>query len=170
MKTEKQPLVFPTQKMSPIWNLLLVFPLLMTCYIFPVQQLIGGYFSVYSLIPVAFVLSAMALFYSIVLRVSISEDGIRYKMSPFHFRFKEIPKPDIKTMELVVFDALGEYGGWGIRWTGTTTAYILKSGWGMMVTKQSGKKVLIGIPKETEASALEALKQFGYPLPDAVPK
>jgi len=73
-------------------------------------------------------------------------------------------------MELVVFDALGEYGGWGIRWTGKTTAYILKSGWGMMVTQQSGKKVLIGIPKGTETEALEALKQFGYPLPDAVSK
>jgi len=40
----------------------------------------------------------------------------------------------------------------------------------MMVTKQSGKKVLIGIPKGTETVALEVLKQFGYPLSDAMSK
>jgi len=101
--------------------------------------------------------------------LKISENGIRYKMSPILLRFREISKTDIKRVTMVVFDAL-EYGGWGIRWTGDTTAYILKSGWGIMITKRSGKKVLIGIPKGTETEVLEALKQFGYPLSDAVSK
>jgi len=87
---DPQQLLFPKQKLSPIWNVLLISPLLLVIYLFPVRQLMDGSFSADSLIPVAITVSSMALLYFMALRVKISKDVVWYKMSPLHFRFKEI--------------------------------------------------------------------------------
>ena len=52
-------------------------------------------------------------------------------------------------MELVEYNGLWEYGGWGIKWNGDTWSYTIGGKWGVMV-KTADKKFLLGTQKPEE--------------------
>ena len=70
-----------------------------------------------------------------------------------------IPIAEVAKVEARKYNALKEYGGWGIKgWSGKKMAYNVKGSWGVELTLKDGRRVLIGTQKPQElAAAVEGL-------------
>ena len=92
--------------------------------------------------PIGMVLLLNVLFLGFKLSTQIERDSLSYRFFPFTrwrtFRFEEI-----ETLELVEYNGLWEYGGWGIKWNGDTWSYTTGGKWGVIV-KTTDKKFLLG--------------------------
>ncbi len=95
--------------------------------------------------PIGMILLLNILFLSFTLTTRIEGDSLSYRFFPFTrwrtFRFEEI-----ETMELVEYNGLWEYGGWGIKWNGDSWSYTTGGKWGILV-KTTNKKFLLGTQK-----------------------
>lgn len=94
------------------------------------------------------------------LKTRIEEEAIHFQFYPFHigfidFKFKKmeknIPFEAIEKMEVVKYNPLFDYGGWGIRFGGMNTiAYNTMGNKGLMIYKKNKEKVIIGTQKPEE--------------------
>ena len=95
--------------------------------------------------PIGMILLLNILFLSFTLTTRIEGDSLSYRFFPFTrwrtFRFEEI-----ETLELVEYNGLWEYGGWGIKWNGDSWSYTTGGKWGIIV-KTTDKKFLLGTQK-----------------------
>jgi hypothetical protein len=92
--------------------------------------------------PIGLILLLNILFLSFTLTTRIEANALSYRFFPFTrwrtFRFEEI-----EALELVEYNGLWEYGGWGIKWNGDTWSYTTGGKWGVIV-KTTDKKFLLG--------------------------
>ena len=106
--------------------------------------------------PFGILAMAFLLFFKSELKTRIDRDSLRFSFSPFikerKYRFQ-----DIVSMELIEYNGLLEYGGWGIKWNGNSWSYTTSGKYGILV-KTSNKKILLGTQKPREAKA--AVAQF----------
>ncbi len=97
----------------------------------------------------------LLLFYIIQLKTEIDERGIHYRFLPFHFKNKTIPWADIKECYVRNYSPIMEYGGWGYRITlKNGKAFNVSGNRGIQLVLRSGKKILIGTQKESEAAMI----------------
>jgi hypothetical protein len=98
--------------------------------------------------PVGMLLLLISLFLKLTLATRITENSLSYRYFPFTrwrtFRFEEI-----EALDLVEYNGLWEYGGWGIKWNGDTWSYTTGGKWGIIV-KTTDKKFLLGTQKPEE--------------------
>ena len=93
-------------------------------------------------------LSTFCIFF-FKLKTRIDEIGIHYRFMPFHFSTKTIQWKDIEKCYTRKYNAVLEYGGWGIK-AGVLqnkmrgSAYNTKGNIGLQIELKSGKKILIG--------------------------
>lgn len=97
------------------------------------------------------------LFEVLRLSVEVLPDAVRVRFRPLHERV--IPIAEVAKVEARKYNALKEYGGWGIKgWSGKKMAYNVKGSWGVELTLKDGRRVLIGTQKPQElAAAVEGL-------------
>ena len=86
----------------------------------------------------------------IKLNITVTKDEIQYRLSTFHFSTQILSKNQIIEIENVVYNPIGEWGGWGIRMKGRDRAYNMYGNKGVQVTLKSGKIVLFGSQKPNE--------------------
>ncbi len=91
------------------------------------------------------------------LKTRIDEKGVHFKFSPFHRSFRSLTWKEIKTIEIRKYDALSEYGGWGVKggflWKRKSgVAYNVKGNIGIQLTLTNDKKILIGTQKQEEVN------------------
>jgi len=111
-------------------------------------------------------LSLLVFVFSIKLETSISDDGICYRFYPFQFNTTWVEWEDLADAHLREFNALYEYGGWGIRVgnsknnravTTSTSGNI-----GLQLEFKNGSRLLIGTTKPKEIKqVLNKLKEQG---------
>ena len=96
----------------------------------------------------------MALLGSIKLHTRIDQEGIHFRMKPFHFREQTIPWEEIDQIHVRKYSPIMEYGGWGIRVSlgKKGTAYNIKGNYGIQIMKKNGKKLLLGTQRPDEAA------------------
>ena len=99
---------------------------------------------------------ASGLIFLFKLTTRIDEKGISYKFFPFHFSYKVINWFDVEKAYVRHYDAISEYGGWGIKggplWSKSKGKAINVSGdIGIQLELKNGKKLLIGTQKKAEA-------------------
>ncbi len=87
---------------------------------------------------------------SLKLSTEISNESVRYKMFPFHFKWKELSRKEIVKMEVRIYKPLQEYGGWGNRRGKSGRAYTIKGKRGLQLTLKNGDKILLGTSKAGE--------------------
>jgi hypothetical protein len=87
---------------------------------------------------------------SLKLSTEISNESVRYKMFPFHFKWKELSRKEIVKMEVRIYKPLQEYGGWGNRRGKSGRAYTIKGKRGLQLTLKNGDKILLGTSKADE--------------------
>ena len=109
--------------------------------------------------PVGMLLLLISLFLGLTLATRITENSLSYRYFPFTrwrtFRFEEI-----EALDLVEYNGLWEYGGWGIKWNGDTWSYTTGGKWGIIV-KTTNKKFLLGTQKPEEVrQVIDRFKAF----------
>lgn len=97
---------------------------------------------------------------SMVLQVEIRDEGIYYKYSPIHRKWREIPYDKIKKAYIRKYKAISEYGGYGIRlgMGGKGRALNVRGNMGLQIEFNNNKShLLLGTQKPEKMK--EALKQ-----------
>ncbi|MCF7794997.1 hypothetical protein K9M50_01390 [Patescibacteria group bacterium] len=97
---------------------------------------------------------------NMLLKVEIRDDGIYYKYSPIHRKWRLIPYSEIKSAYIRKYKALSEYGGYGVRFGvgGKGRALNVRGNMGLQLEFNDKKsKLLLGTQKPKELK--EALKQ-----------
>ncbi|MFT6066384.1 MAG: hypothetical protein ACJAQX_002267 [Polaribacter sp.] len=104
------------------------------------------------------------LIFFMKLSTRIDEEGIQYQFYPFHFSMKKISWDKIEKVGIRTYLPISEFGGWGLRGgfffnKGKEKAVNISGNIGIQLILKSGKKLLIGTQKESEAkSVLETYK------------
>lgn len=81
---------------------------------------------------------------SLKLSTEITDKNVKYKMFPFHFKWKEISMKEIEKIEVRTYKPLQEYGGWGNRRGKSGRAFTIKGKKGLQLTLKNGQKILLG--------------------------
>ena len=109
-------------------------------------------------------LSLTILFFLLKLTTRIDEKGIHYKFFPFHFSLKTIPWDAISSAEVRKYNAISEYGGWGLKGgfpfnRKRGKAINVSGNVGIQLVLKNDKKLLIGTQKENDVKrVLETYK------------
>jgi len=77
----------------------------------------------------------------------IDDEGIHYKMFPFHFKWQTIAWQEIHNLEIRTYRPLKEFGGWGLRFGQSGKAYTISGKTGLQLQLKNGRKVLFGTQK-----------------------
>lgn len=99
------------------------------------------------------VLLIILLFMNLKLETRIDENGISYKFYPFHKSYQIISWNTISNSYIRNYNAIYEYGGWGIRFSFRKKkgkAFTTKGSIGLQIELKNGRKVLIGTQKKEE--------------------
>ncbi len=103
----------------------------------------------------AIVLVSLGFIFLFKLKTRIDEFGVHYQFFPFHLSFRKIAWSEITKAEVRNYDAITEFGGWGLKggvlWKKSKgVAYNVSGDIGLQLELTSGKKILIGT-QEKEA-------------------
>jgi len=95
------------------------------------------------------------LFLFLKLKTRIDQNGISFQFTPFHFEKKHFSWNEINKVYVRNYDAISEFGGWGIKggvfWRKSKgKAYNVKGDIGLQLELKNGKRVLIGTQKKLE--------------------
>ncbi len=112
-------------------------------------------------------LAIHVLLASMMLKTEVTDTGISIKFYPFHLKEKIISWSEMTEIQLVKYDGIKEYYGYGMR-------YLPKKGWcytisgkfGIKLYLKNEKNILIGTHKEIEL--LNTLKELEYK--DLIPR
>lgn len=150
-----------SQKFTQIWIWVVVIGILLLNIYAIIQQIVykipfgnnpapDNMLFVILIIPILLIL----LFLFNRLDTIIDEKGIHYRYLPFHSKLKTIENKDVKSIFVRDYNALKEFGGWGIRIgfrKGSGRAFNVKSNHGIQIELINGKKILIGTQKPLDA-------------------
>jgi hypothetical protein len=68
---------------------------------------------------------------------------------------------DVEDYQVITYNPVRDYGGWGIKTGKKGRAYNVSGNWGLMLTLKNGKSVLIGTNMPVEIkSFLESLNNY----------
>lgn len=99
------------------------------------------------------ILLIFALFNFFKLKTRIDEKGVYYQYFPFHFSSRFIPWDVIAKCYVRNYNALFEYGGWGLKFSFRKSrgkSFTVKGNIGLQLELTDGKKILIGTQKKEE--------------------
>lgn len=90
-------------------------------------------------------------FFKLITR--IDEKGIHYRFFPFHRKLKSIAWSEIQSVYVRKYDAISEYGGWGLKgfFRKRGRAINVKGDIGIQLELKNSKKFLVGTQHESEA-------------------
>lgn len=106
--------------------------------------------------PLTLLVLVNALFYSLKLTTRITDSSLSFRFFPFignrTYRFE-----DLESMEIISYNGLKEFRGWGIKWNGNYWSYTTGGTHGILI-KTKDKKFLLGTQKPEEVK--QAIAQF----------
>jgi len=93
----------------------------------------------------------MGLFLFVELRTTVDNRGVSFQFFPFHFKARIKTWEEIECAYVRKYSPIGEFGGWGIRYTfGNGAAYNVAGSMGLQLVLKNGKKLLIGTQQPDE--------------------
>ena len=100
------------------------------------------------------VFTAPIFFFKLITR--IDEKGIHYRFFPIHRKHRTVQWSEIKSAHIRKYDAISEYGGWGIKGLSRKkgTAINVRGNIGIQLELASAKKLLIGTQKQKEVQLI----------------
>jgi hypothetical protein len=82
----------------------------------------------------------------------VNSKGITYRFFPFHIKYRTLLWDNITKYEVITYDPLLDYGGWGVRSGRKGKAYNVEGNRGLQLYFKSGRPLLIGTQKGEELS------------------
>ena len=105
-------------------------------------------------IALVFVISILSLILTLILKIKletrIDDKGIHFRYFPFIRKWRLIPKNSIISTEVISFNPLLDFGGWGMKANKTTKLYNITGDQGLLIKSNDSKKILIGSLKAKE--------------------
>ena len=134
-----------------LWMVLIIIPMLSVNNLH--KEEIKSYYSIITLIIPIF-------FYFLELRTYVTQDGVYYQFFPLHLKLHLIKKDNIKKIEAIKYNPIGDYGGWGIRYGFKGKAYNVSGNKGVKVLLSNERNILFGSQKYKELEkALNQIKK-----------
>jgi hypothetical protein len=102
------------------------------------------------------ILSVVSVLFALArLETEVREDGLYIRFFPFHWTFQRFAFPEFASARVRQYSALGEYGGWGVRYNffGNGRAYNVSGSEGVQLVFKDGQKLLIGSQRAEELSS-----------------
>ncbi|MDX5422610.1 MAG: DUF6141 family protein [Hymenobacteraceae bacterium] len=96
---------------------------------------------------VLFVLVGLGLpyfFYRMSLTTVVQPGEVQVRFWPFHLKPVQIPLHLVRDYKLTTYNPIGDYGGWGIRWSFKGKAYNMSGNEGVQLFFYNHEPVLIG--------------------------
>ena len=111
--------------------------------------------NIFVTISITMLVSAVIFLFKLTTR--IDQKGIHYQFFPFHLKFRSIKWNEIEKAYVRKYDAITEYGGWGLKggffWKKSKGVAINVSGdIGIQLALKNGKKILIGTQLKEQAN------------------
>lgn len=134
-----------------LWVILLSFPI-MSFGPFDENEININYVLIGFILPL--------IFYLFELRIKVSNKGLHYQFSPFHFKFHTIDIEDIESIKAMEYSPLKEYGGWGIKFGFKGKAYNVSGNKGVKIFLKNGLNIMFGSQKHKDlAKALKSVRK-----------
>lgn len=91
--------------------------------------------------------TALTLFFCVLkLQTIINNKGVHYRFYPIQKNYRVKNWDDIKTADVVKYNPILDYGGWGIK----HNSYTVKNNIGIQLVLKNNKKLLIGTQKKED--------------------
>ena len=124
-----------------------------------ISEKIGALSGFLLIIAVAF------LFINLKLKTKIDENGVHYQFFPINISFRLIAWDSISNCYLRKYNAVFEYGGWGMKFNFTKKigrSFTTKGNIGLQLKLKNGKKILIGTQRKEEIERV--LRNYHYKI------
>ncbi|SMD43262.1 hypothetical protein SAMN00777080_1847 [Aquiflexum balticum DSM 16537] len=111
---------------------------------------------------ITFLILGSAVLFLLSFRLEIRIDGksLQYKYSPIINNWRKYGFEDIEQIEIMKYNSLLEFGGWGIRYNFDHWLYNTGGKYGLLITTKN-KKFMLGTHKPEEAQkAIEQFRKF----------
>lgn len=93
------------------------------------------------------------------LTVIIDKTGVQYKFFPFHIKYRTLSWDKISAIDIVTYNPIKDFGGWGYRLTlRKKKALSVKGKIGIQIVLQDGNTLLLGTQRPKKAE--EIINQF----------
>lgn len=149
----KMLIYFEEQKFSQRWLKIILYAAFIICLSVPLLSGSAGSFNLLTFIPAIFLLAIIFFFRQMKLTLILDANNVAYKFRPFHKKNQTIKRRDIKNIAVVTYDPIGDFGGWGIRFGKNAKAYSVRGPYGLEITLNSGKSILIGTTNPEKLSS-----------------
>jgi hypothetical protein len=107
--------------------------------------------------PIIIVLSVLLLFLAMRLESRATHKHLLYRYPPIINSWRKYSFGEIESMELITYNSLLQFGGWGIRFNADAWLYNVAGKHGIKVVT-ANKKFIIGTSKPEEAARI--IEQF----------
>ena len=74
----------------------------------------------------------------------IDDRGVAFRFFPFQFKFRRVDWSMLESSEVITYNPVRDYGGWGIRSSSRGKAYNVSGDKGLQLRLKNGKNILIG--------------------------
>jgi hypothetical protein len=96
--------------------------------------------------------------------IQITPHHLTLRAGIFRIRLLRIALNDIFETRIIAFRPLADFGGWGIRRAGNTTAFILAGRRGVRLTTQTGKQYVLSSPNPEQLAAAIRIASGKYSI------
>jgi hypothetical protein len=102
----------------------------------------------------AFVLvtTLIILFAKAKLITQLDKKYINFKFHPLHKSYRKIAWKSVSKCEIVTYQPVSQYGGWGIRAGKNGKVFSVSGNRGLQIVLRTGERILIGTTKANELS------------------
>lgn len=89
-------------------------------------------------------ISLLVLLVRLRLTTVVTDQGLYIQMQPLHYRQVDIKLTEVRTVDVITYNALNDYGGWGIRFGKGGKIYNAQGDKAVRISYLSGTNLTIG--------------------------
>jgi len=104
------------------------------------------------ILAIVLVTALIVLFAKAKLITQIDKKFISYKFFPLHKSYRKIAWKSVSKCEVVTYQPVSQYGGWGIRAGKNGKVFSVSGNRGLQIVLRTGERILIGTTKANELS------------------
>ena len=104
------------------------------------------------ILAIVLVTALIVLFAKAKLITQIDKKFISYKFFPLHKSYRKIAWKSVSKCEVVTYQPVSQYGGWGIRAGKNGKVFSVSGNRGLQIVLRTGERILIGTRKANELS------------------
>ena len=104
------------------------------------------------ILAIVLVTALIVLFAKAKLITQIDKKFISYKFFPLHKSYRKIDWKSVVKGEVVTYQPLSQYGGWGIRAGKNGKVFSVSGNRGLQIVLRTAERILIGTTKANELS------------------